>query len=79
MKERRYKMLLLEEQFLVGILQGQITIANFDLPDDAWVVHVSYDFARAGLAVIIASKQFDPVPLGLELPLLPPFALRMAK
>jgi hypothetical protein len=74
--KRRYRMLLLGEDALLAILRGRITVEQFDVPDDAHVAAVHWDYARLGWAVVIESECFDPVPLGAVIPLLPPFALR---
>lgn len=67
-KERRYRMLMIEEQAILAILRGELELVQFDLPDDARVVAIQPDFQSQALAIAIESAMFDPVPLGMEIP-----------
>ena len=68
MKERRYMALLLEEDLILAILLGKLALVDFDLPTDATVAHIDFDFRRRGWALAIESASFEPVPFGHEIP-----------
>lgn len=73
MKDRRYRIQFVEESVLIDILNGRVTVADFDVPDDAMVVGAYQDFARDAFGFVIESAAFESVPLGEMIPLLPPF------
>lgn len=73
--EDRLKILVVDRQTMLGVLRGQIEI-DLDLPDDAAVREVQYDYPTRGFALLIWSYAFDPVPTGCEIARLPPFTAR---
>lgn len=66
--ERRYRIIYAPVNTLVAILHGRVRVVDFDLPSDVRVVHVAYDLQRDALALIVESADFEPVPLGCEIP-----------
>ena len=76
MNGRRYMILLIEEDLILAILLGKLTLVDFDLPDDATVVHIDPDFRYRGWALTIESASFEPVPFGNEMPRFPLLTMR---
>ena len=76
--ERRYRVLYIEHDVVLDILRGSLTTTDFDVPDDAQVIGIFEDPARLALGIVIQSKMFANVPLGQEMPQLPPFQLKRA-
>jgi hypothetical protein len=74
--DRRYKIAYVSHDLLTNFLTTSIStglryakIASEALiPEGAKVAHVSYDFSRQCLAVILHHESFDEVPLGVEIP-----------
>jgi hypothetical protein len=73
--ERRYMVLLITDEALLRIMNGDIQIKRMDLPSDVRVVDVFDDYTRRMMGLVLESKQFDPVPLGVDIPKLPPLEL----
>lgn len=74
--ERRYRLCYVNNRTIRDILNGDVTVASFDVPDDARVVHVFEDFQRDAFGVVFESVMFEPVPLGEIPPQLPPLGVR---
>lgn len=74
--DRRYKIAYVSHDLLTSFLTTSITTglryakiaSEAMIPEDAKIVHVSHDFARQCLAVILYHESFDEVPLGMEIP-----------
>ena len=74
--DRRYKIAYVSHDLLTSFLTTSITTglryakiaSEAMVPEDAKVVHVSYDFHRQCLAVILYHESFDEVPPGVEIP-----------
>ena len=75
-EERRYRILYVPVQTIIGVLHGEIALVDFDLPDDARAVDFSYSFERDALGLIIRSAEFEPVTYGAEIP--PLYAMGIA-
>ena len=71
----RIRRLLIDRQWLVELYRGPgtavaVRLDHPQLPDDAKVLEVSYDVARAAFSILVYSTSFDEVPLGEEIPVL---------
>lgn len=77
--ERRLRRMSIPEETLIAILQGQVVITDFDVPEDTRVVRLYDDFPCKALGVIIESEAFEPVEMGREIPKMPHFALRQVR
>lgn len=74
--DRRYKIAYVSHDLLTSFLTTSIATglryakiaSEAMIPEDAKIVHVSHDFARQCLAVILYHESFDEVPLGMEIP-----------
>lgn len=74
--DRRYKIAYVSYDLLINFLTTSITTglryakiaSEAMIPEDAKVAHVSYDFNRQCLAVILYHESFDEVPPGMEVP-----------
>lgn len=73
--ERRYVVLLIPDEALLDILNGDIKIKALDLPGDVCVVNIYNDNTRRMMGLVLQSEQFEPVLLGAEIPRLPPLRL----
>ena len=73
--ERRYVVLLIPDEALLDILNGDIKIKALDLPGDVCVVNIYNDNTRRMMGLVLQSEQFEPVLLEAEIPRLPPLRL----
>jgi len=74
--DRRLKILRVGQDVMLDVLRGRADL-DLDLPDDAAVRAVEYDFRSMSFMLLIWSYAFEPIALGYEIPWLPPFTTRM--
>lgn len=70
----RLRRFIIPEREMIAVLEGRIRV-RFDLPDDVRVVAVYHDYTCRGVAVVVRSSQFEPVPPGEVIPALPPLLM----
>lgn len=74
--ERRYMVMSVADDAILALLNGKLRIVDLDVPSDVHVNSIYRDYTRRCTCLILESAQFEPVPLGMELPHLPPFTVR---
>lgn len=73
---RRAFMVFTQESFKDLLMMGSTDPSRYfqiitDLPPDAKLVAVHYDYVRQGFAMVFEHESFDRVPEGCMLPMLP--------
>jgi len=68
--ERRFRVVYIEDSFLLDILLGNIKLCLDSAPIDMEVVAASYEFVRQALYVVVQSSTWDPIPPDGIIPLL---------
>lgn len=70
--DNQVRMLYIDHNLMLGVVQGFLRVWDLGLPADADVRAVDYDFPRRAFALLIHSATFDPVPSGEIPPTLAP-------
>ena len=73
-EDNRLRRFFISEREVINVLEGRVRV-RFDLPDDVRVVAVYHDYTCRGIAVVVRSAQFEPVPDGEVIPALPPLLM----
>lgn len=78
MNENRLMRLHIPNNLILGFLLGRMSLDDADLPKDAEVTQVYYDYERLALCLFLQSEQFEPVCNGCAVPALPPLRVKGA-
>lgn len=77
--DRRYRTVYAPVDVLCNILNGDLTVVDFDAPSDARVVNVHYAYDQNAIAIVLHSAEFAIVPLGDIIPPLHRFGLKLSR
>lgn len=77
--ERRIKALALPEDLALAIIAGRVALVDFDLPADARVLTVQYEWQHRTLNIIIESASYPPVPAGTRAEMFMPMLRQVAE
>jgi hypothetical protein len=68
-EDRRLRRYLITLHQVVGLLRGTLRVSGGHLPADAVPVSGHWNADHGAFAVLVHSAAFDPVPVGLTIPI----------
>lgn len=83
-RERRYKGILIDPRHIVFVTMGPgsceyLSLCYEDIPKDAHVIDVTYDWVRHAFAMTLWHESFDIVPDGEQMPIHHPMGVKFVR